>query len=313
MTKLIRIILLCIFFAGLRGTVFAQDKNAVMNDFLRMVGETDTTTGEVTGAIMRTWINNALREFGSMGAFVRETSYVAASGRDSFSLPIDFIGPQRVRKTIAGRAHDYLLSDSGGNFYERTDTVAQSNTIPNVNLTADVVEVRTCYRKNLADGQIKPLIRIPPESLGRIANTPSDYYYFIGQPFPRLVFGKKASFGDTVFAEVVATLPSYAFQDTGTVATSGRGWLLLFPPPTRADTIKLTYLAELDTMASVGTTATGIQNLPPNVRPALPKYMAEKYYKKHGMEAEGKDYEAQWKEILITNAILRGIKVALPK
>ncbi len=281
---------------------------------MRMVGETDTTTGELTGAIVRTWLNLGLREFSNYGVFLKETTYVTAAGRDTFRLPVDYVFAHRVTKTIGGAAHDYPLSDSAPGFYERTDTIIQSTSVPNVNMTKDVFEVRTAWRKETGSlgGAIKGLVRIAPESTQRVAAGQSDYYYFIGQPFPRITFGKKASFGDTVFAEVVAVLPSYTAYDTGGVATTDRGFFRLFPPAVRSDTIKMTYAAELDTIPSVDTAAQ-IQGLPLNVRPALPLYMMEKYYRKHGFTAEAEKALADWRGILVVNAIMREIRIALPK
>lgn len=305
-------ILILVLLLFLPKITIAQTQGYVIKQFRDIVGE-PRNTGEVTDSIAWQWLNLALREFANYGVNVRETSYVAAAGRDSFSLPIDFIRPQWVRKTIASRAHDIDLSDSTSSTYVRTDTLILSATKPDNPLSGDVVDIVAAYKKeNPLTGKIKSLTRVPPESLYLVAGTPQSYYFFLPQPFPTMTMGQKASFSDTAYVIVNAIVPKYILSDTGK-SNLQRGWLRLVPPPVRADTVKMTYIAEMDTMVRADTALYPISVLSNNIRPALPKYMAEKYYKKHGFTADGLDYEKQWMGLLISNAIMKGIKVAIPR
>lgn len=306
-------ILLTILFVLSFSAGFAQNKDAVIRDFLRSVGEADTTTGAVTGAIARTWMNEFFREASYYGAFMRETTYVAAAGRDSFPLPADFLFVQAVRKSIPNRGHDFPLSDSAPSFYERTDTIRQSVARPDTALAQDVVAIRSAYRKDLTSGTIKHLVQIQPESVSRVANTPSDYYYYNGQPYPKVTWGKKATFGDTIFAEVSAILPQYGVyvRDTSDVLAGLRQkFLTLFPPPVRADTLWVQYAGQMDTAAVAADSTRPITSVEISLRPAIGHYLKEQYYRKKGFFTEADYWMARWKTLLCSHAVARGIRIA---
>lgn len=417
MSKWVRAIMLAIFFSGLWGAVQAQNKDAIFKDFLRAVGETDTTTGagRVTGAIARTWMNEFFRKAAYYGVFMKETSYVAAAGLDSFRLPGDYLFPHNVRKTIAGRPHDMYLSDSAYGAYTRTDTVVLSTTKPDNALTGDVGDVITCYKKNATDKVIRPLIKVSPDSLekvGRalltrslppaflseridtliasatqpinllrsdvfdvraayrkesgtgkllpvvqvtpdslqkIGTNPFDYFYFSGQPTPRFVLGQKKSFADSIFIEVLVASDFYSFSpfpfptltmgkipssadscfclvsailprylaevaDTSDASLGVRlKWLRLDPAAVRADTLKLTYAAQMDTAGTAVDSVRPITSMENSTRPAISDYLKEQYYRKNGQQAEADKWGMEWQKLLITHALQRGIRIALPK
>lgn len=386
----------------------AQNQSAMLADFRRIVGEPDST-GSVTGAIARTWLNLGLREFANYGAFMRDTTYVAAAGSDTLRLPTDFLYPRGVFKTLYDKKSFRIpLSDTGLKTIQRMDTIVLSTTRPDTILAADIVKIRYCYkkaatdkairplvqvpaeslaivgralltrslppqflserldtiipsttqpinilrtdvfeirsayRKDLTSGKLIPLVRTPAESLYRVATTPADYYYFSGQPSPRIVFGQKKGFADTVYAEAVvasdfftfishpyprlimgkipttadscfcqteAVLPNYSFDDTGKVATTGRGFLRFYPPIVRADTILLNYFTTMDSLPSADNDTGSWQRLELNVRGALLNYMAEQYYDRKSMPDLANKHGAKWREIMTRWAIMRGFPV----
>lgn len=400
---------LIILFAPL--VSLAQNARDLLHDFRRVIGEPDSTGGAVTDAIAFSWLNLGLYEFSTYGVFKRETTYVLAAGRDSFQLPIDFLYPNFVRKTIAGRPHDYPLSDSTPGFWERIDTVVVSTVRPDTTLAGDVADIRYCYKKNAADkvirplikvspdslekvgralvtrtlppeflseridtvisstttplnllrsdvfevraafrkdkqtGRLLPIVRVTPDSLQKMAANPSDYFYFIGQPTPRIVLGQKSPFADSIFLEVVvasdfytfigqptpsirfgkiatsadscfcqvaAVLPVYAVSDTAKIGNRSTNWLYLFPPPVRADTLKVGYCAQLDTMASATDSIAGLPNLQLAVRKALVDYMAAQFYLKKEKYEQYQAKETAWREIVNRYGLYRGQKVAFP-
>lgn len=407
-------LLLAATFALFCSSAFGQNQSALINDFRRLVGEPDST-GAVTGAIARTWLNLGLREFANYGAFMRETTYVVAAGSDTLRLPVDFLYPRTVLKTLYDKKSFRIpLSDTGINTIQRLDTIVLSTVRPDMVLAADVVGINFCYKKAATEKSIRPLIQVPPDSLEKIGralatrvlppeflserldtlipstttpiNTlrtdvfdiravfkkeagtgkllplvrvaadslqkisvnPIDYYYFSGQPSPRIVFGQKRSFNDTMYMEVIvasdfftfvghpyphlimgkiptsadtcfcqtaALLPNYSFSDTGKIATSGRGFLKFYPPIVKADTVVLNYFATMDTVISMDTTVIDssanrfYKALEVNVRGALLSYMAELYYDRKEMNEKANKYGARWRETMTRWAILRGFPV----
>lgn len=418
--KKLLLVLFCTLFCT---SVFAQNKDAIIQGFLRSVGETDTTTGSVTGAIARNWMNEFFREASYYGVFMRETVYVTAADRDTFILPSDFLFAQQVRKgrdvrsapAPKGKNRYFELSDSAPSFFERIDTVVVSTVRPDTALPGDVVGITYCYKKNATDKVLRPLIYVPPdsleklgralatrtlppeflserldtiipsitqpinlmrsdvfdiraayrkeagtgkliymvkipaESLARVANTASDYFYFSGQSTPRIVFGQKKTFADTVYAEVLVAsdfytyiglpTPSIRFGKTPTTADTCfcqvrainpmygfiandtsihkverpvEKFLTLTPPAVRAETLWVNYAAMIDTAATATDSSRPIMSMETAVRPAIGQYLREQYYRKKGFTADADYWFGRWHELLTRHAITRGIRIALP-
>ncbi len=488
----------------------AQNQGTIISDFRKLVGEPDSVTGAVTRTTARAWLNMGIREFAPYGVFMKESLYVGAANRDTFRLPVDYISPYLIRKTIRGRKHEVTLSDTAVGIYPRTDTVVLSTTKPDNVLTNDVMGIVNCYKKNATDKVVRPLIQIPPDSLDKvgralatrmlspiylseridtvvlsttrpdttlktdvfevvyaykknatdkairpliklsddsldrvgralvsrtlppeflseridtvvasnstplnllrsdvfdvrsafrkdkqsgkllpvvkiapdslqkIATNPSDYFYFVGQPIPRIVLGQKSSLSDTIYLEVLvasdfyafngqpvpsirvgkisgtadtlfckvlvasdfyafngqpfptltmgkiptsadscfclvsAIIPQYTFYDTGSVSTTMRGFLRLDPPLVSADTVKMVYVAELDSLPLDSTSSSVIQGLPLAIREALKDYMAAQFYAKKESWENFKMRDARWRSVLEGWAITRRVKIALP-
>lgn len=164
MGKWLRKLFLVIFFISWR-VAEAQNQSAIIADFRRVVGEPDST-GAVTGAIARTWLNMGLREFANYGVLQRETTYVAKAGSDTLFLPIDFLYPKTVKKTLfQKKSYRVPLQDSGLNAFTRMDTVVLSTARPDTTLAADVKRIEFCYKKSAADKVIRPLIQVSQDSL----------------------------------------------------------------------------------------------------------------------------------------------------
>ena len=314
-------------------SALAQSRATILRQLRQFVGEPDTA-GTLTNIKAREFLNGAVREFALWGTVQKRQILTGATGRDTFQLNTDFLFPLSVQKTLVNRSHKlalspispdsantaYLRNMPNGFLFERTDTIKQSVAKPDTFLAQDVYIVRSAYRKEAGTGKLIWLVQIPPESLSRVANTASDYFYFTGQPYPKVTFGKKATFGDTVFAEVLAIIPRYFIYDVrGAASDAGRRMLHLFPPMVRADSVYLIYGAVVDSVingadaANWDSAQAPIGDVEKTLRPALIYWMAAAYYRMIQLTAEGDYFEQRWREILTRWAISRGLSVPTSK
>lgn len=172
------------------------------------------------------------------------------AGQDTVKLPSDFGNMVSIFKKLTGGKRGavspiapesaslaYLRQVPQSFLFERVDTVTRSATKPEVAMKGDVYAVISGYRKEGSTKEIFPLIRVTPDSLTKIGTNKSIYYYFVGQPSPRINFAQAGSIYDTAYFEVLAILPRYFASNS----YDSMHVLNLFPPPIATDTLFISY------------------------------------------------------------------------
>ena len=307
MKKLLLWILLCVPMVA-----EAQNQLALIQNVRRLVGEPDSTTG-VSNADIRQWLGEFFRENALYGLNERRTRIVGAANRDSFALPSDFLFLNSITKTEKKTAKKFPL-DIKSYSYQRVDTLIRSIARPDTVLADDVLEVLQAYRKAPDTKEVKPLIRVGYDSLQKLSINPLDYYIFVPQPKPMIIFGKHSTTVDTVYLIVSVIVPSYSIVDSTAAAgtTGSRAFLLLSPPLVRADTLIVWYSPRLDTMATGNSTTTPLGELDEPVRVACEFYCAAKFYDKVSRDDKRDYYDKRYVEILSAYAIKKGRMKSAP-
>lgn len=172
------------------------------------------------------------------------------AGQDTVKLPSDFGRMVSIAKRLSGGKRGavspiapesaslaYLRQMPQSFLFERLDTVIRSATKPEVSLSSDVYTITSGYRKDGTTKEIFPLIQVPRDSLSKIGTDKRLYYYFVGQPFPRVNFAQAGSVTDTAYFEVLAILPRYFVNES----YDSMHILNLFPAPAAADTLFISY------------------------------------------------------------------------
>lgn len=143
-------------------SAYSQNQKAYIMDVRREIGETDSTRSKVENADIRMWINQFLRILPNYGVVLKHIELTGASGKDTLTLPSDFIFPVTIDKDVSGQAQKITAvrggydstslhqSKSGRKpiLLERSANKTISGGVSSVVMSDDVYDVEFCMDKD---------------------------------------------------------------------------------------------------------------------------------------------------------------------